>query len=103
LLQIDDAARAAVAALRIAEADPILVIADDRPVTRGEYYSRMAALLGTQAPRFASREHRNPEATRDATNKRVANRRMKAQLVRDLRYPDITTGLPAAVLPGRRA
>jgi len=102
LIHIDDAARAAVAALATREADPTFVIVDDRPVTLREYYSRMAALLGAPAPRFESPQPGALETTRDETNKRIANRRMKAQLVVDLSYPDITTGLPAALSASRR-
>jgi len=102
LIHIDDAARAAVAALATREADPTFVIVDDRPVTLREYYSRMAALLGAPAPRFESPQPGALETTRDETNKRIANRRMKAQLVVDLSYPDITTGLPAALSSNQR-
>jgi hypothetical protein len=38
------------------------------------------------------------ESARDATNKRVATARMKRRLGVMLLYPDITTGLPAALL-----
>ena len=102
LIHIDDAARAAVAALAAGEADPVYVIADDRPVTRGEYYSRMATLLSVAKPRFERPQPGSLEATRDQSNKLIANRRMKAQLVADLNYPDISTGLPSALNPGRQ-
>jgi len=101
LIHIDDAARAAVAALTTGEVNPIYVIADDRPVTRREYYSRVATLLGAPEPRFESPQPGTPEATRDETNKRIANRRMRAELVLDLVYPDIMTGLPAALCSSR--
>ncbi|MFI5458744.1 MAG: SDR family oxidoreductase [Isosphaerales bacterium] len=101
LIHIDDAARAAVAALATGVAHPIYVIADDRPVTRREYYSRVATLLGAPEPRFALPQPGTLEATRDETNKRIANRRMRAELVLDLVYPDILTGLPAALSSSR--
>ena len=100
LIHIDDAARAAVAALAAGKADPIYVIADDRPVTRREYYLRMATLLGAPEPRFEAPLPGNLEASRDETNKRIANRRMKRGLGVDLVFPDITTGLPAALAAG---
>jgi nucleoside-diphosphate-sugar epimerase len=97
LIHIDDAARAASAALAIGEAEPIYVVGDDRPVTRQEYYSRMATLLGTPGPRFEPPAAGSPEAARDATNKRIANHRIKRDLGVALNYPDITTGLSSCL------
>ena len=53
LIHIDDAAQAAsAAALEAARPEPIYLVSDDRPVTRREYYTRMATLLGAPEPRF---------------------------------------------------
>ena len=93
LIHIDDAARTAAAALAATKAESIYVVSDDRPVTRQEYYSRMATLLGTPGPRFEPPAPGSPEAARDATNKRIANHRIKSDLGIALFYPDITTGL----------
>jgi nucleoside-diphosphate-sugar epimerase len=101
LIHIDDAARAAVAALMSGSVESTYVIGDDRPVTRKEYYSRIAGILGAPEPRFEARQAGSPDTARDATNKRVANRRMKIGLGVTLEYPDITTGLPGAI--GRRS
>jgi nucleoside-diphosphate-sugar epimerase len=103
LIHVDDAARAAAAALSRELCDPMVTVADDRPVTRREYYSRTAALLGAPEPRFEPPAPGSLDAARDATSKRVQNRRMKAQLLTSLTYPDITTGLPAALSSRRRA
>ena len=97
LIHIDDAARAASATLMASETEPIYVVSDDRPVTRQEYYNRMATLLGTPAPRFAPPVAGSPESARDATNKRLSNRRIKNSLHLSLIYPDITTGLCASL------
>ena len=56
LIHIDDAARAAVAALCGRFARPFYLVSDDRPVTRREYYSLLATLLSAPAPRFAPSE-----------------------------------------------
>jgi nucleoside-diphosphate-sugar epimerase len=101
LIHIDDAASAAAAALKAAEPEPLYVISDDRPVTRAEYYSRMAAVIGAPEPRFEPPAPDSPEGTRDVTNKRIRNDRMKRGLIATLDYPDITTGLASAVGPGR--
>ena len=66
---------------------------------REEYYTRMATLLGTPAPRFAPPAPGSPESARDATNKRLSNHRIKNGLGLSLIYPDITTGLPASLDP----
>jgi nucleoside-diphosphate-sugar epimerase len=97
LIHIDDAAQAAAVALTTARPHRVYVVSDDRPVTREEYYSRMASILGAPTPRYAPAELASSESARDATNKRVCNRRMKLGLVPNLQYPDITTGLVAAL------
>jgi len=97
LVHIDDAARVAAASLAAAAHDPIYLVSDDRPVTRREYYSSVATLLGAPPPRFAPPQAGSAEEGRDATSKRVVNRRMKDRLGIELKYPDITTGLPSAL------
>ena len=97
LIHTDDAAQAAAAALTADQPDPVYLVCDDRPVTRAEYYSRMATLLGTPEPRFVAPGPETVETTRDATNKRVSNCRMKSGLHVVLIYPDLTTGLPASL------
>ena len=97
LVHIDDAARAAAAALEAEAPAPVYLVADDRPVTRREYYSVAARVIGAPEPRFAPPRPGSPESARDATNKRIANRRMKSDLGNVLRHPDITTGLADAL------
>ncbi len=97
LIHIDDAVEAATAALAINQADSIYLVADDRPVTRQEYYSRMATLLRAPGPRFEPPRSGSPEAARDATNKRIANHRIKSGLGVALIHHDITTGLSSCL------
>ncbi len=93
LIHIDDAARAAEAALEARHAEPVYLVSDDRPVTRLEYYARMAELLGSPPPRFRPPAPASPESARDTTSKRISNARIKNALGLTLNYPDITTGL----------
>jgi nucleoside-diphosphate-sugar epimerase len=93
LIHIEDAARAAAAALGSEQVDPLYVVSDDRPVTRSEYYNLAATLLGTRPPQFVPLSTRGAESDRDATNKRVRSARIKSRLGLQLAFPDITTGL----------
>jgi nucleoside-diphosphate-sugar epimerase len=102
LIHIDDAAQAASAALATGNAEPIYVVSDDRPVTRQEYYGRMATLLDAPSPRFEPPTPGSPDAARDATNKRIANDRIKSGLGIALIYPDITTGLSSCLSPNHQ-
>jgi nucleoside-diphosphate-sugar epimerase len=99
LIHINDAAQAASAAQAATRPESIYLIGDDRPVSRKEYYTRMATLLGAPEPQFEPPEPGSPEEARDATNKRVNNNRMKSGLGVALIYPDITTGLAASLHP----
>jgi nucleoside-diphosphate-sugar epimerase len=101
LVHVDDAAQAVVAALDAPAPSDLYLVSDDRPVRRREYYALVADVLNAPPPRFIDPAPGSPEAARDAASRRVANRRMKAELGVELAYPDATTGVPAAlrVLP----
>jgi nucleoside-diphosphate-sugar epimerase len=98
LIQIDDAAEAAIAALDRGRPGAIYLASDDRPVERRAYYGLAARLLNAPEPRFELLAPDSAEAVRDRSNKRVCNRRMREDLGVSLRFPDIDTGLPDAVL-----
>jgi len=95
VIHLEDAARAALAAISTAEAPPLLLAADDDPPRRGDYYRLLAEQTGAPPPRFAP----SPAgvSTRSEANKRIANRRLKQALGFALQYPDIHVGLPTAV------
>src|SRR5262249_43823728 len=103
LIHVEDAARAAAAALEAGDPQPLYLVTDDRPVTRREYYSQAAEILHAPPPRFITPPPGSPEAARDATSKRVSNRRMKRGLGVSLLYPDIAKGLTASLRPEGRA
>jgi nucleoside-diphosphate-sugar epimerase len=96
LIHIDDAAQAAAAALTATQPEPLYLVCDDRPVTRAEYYSQVATLVGTPGPRFEPPRPETPEAARDETNKRINNHRIKSGLHLALMYPDLKSGLLAS-------
>lgn len=93
LIHLDDAAAAAVLALDLGEPGRIYLASDDRPVERLEYYGLAARLLGAPAPRFQRPDPSSPAEP----NKRVSNHRIKTDLGLVLTYPDILTGVPAAL------
>ena len=98
LIHLDDAAGASVAAFERGEAGRTYLACDDRPVERREYYGLVARCLGAPPPRFAPPTPEGLETRREETNKRVSNRRLRSELGVQLAYPDITTGVPAALL-----
>lgn len=91
LIRIEDAAALVVAALHAPRPAPLYVAADDRPVLRGEYYARLASLLGAESPRFVG------EDGLDDSNKRVKNQRIKSNFGLDLDYPSSDLGLNALI------
>lgn len=97
LVHIDDAARAAVAALDSGKSNGVYNVCDDRPIARREYCELVAALLGFPNPRFETRSASAPGAGREGMNKRVSNARLRDELGIVPAYPDITTGVPASL------
>jgi nucleoside-diphosphate-sugar epimerase len=96
LVQIDDAARAAVAAMLAERAEPLYLVSDDRPVKRREYYELVSRLLQAPAPRFEPSP--DPASRRaDEPNRRICNRLLREGLGVCPAYPDITSGVPAAL------
>jgi len=100
LIHIDDAAAVAVAALDRGGSGELFLGSDDRPAPRREFYERAAEAMGAPPPRFRPAEPGSPEARREGSNKRVRNGRMRAVLSVALLYPDIASGVPAALGPG---
>jgi nucleoside-diphosphate-sugar epimerase len=89
LIHVEDGAAAVLAAAEQGEPGAIYNVTDDRPVTRREFYTEMAALLGAPSPRFA--------AATERSNRRVSNRRMRSELGVELQFPDFRTGLRDAI------
>jgi nucleoside-diphosphate-sugar epimerase len=89
LIHVEDGASAVVAAADRGESGATYNVADDHPVTRREFYTELAALLGASAPRFA------PAAER--TNRQIANGRMRSEFGVELRFPDFRAGLRDAL------
>lgn len=94
LIHVEDAARVAAACGETPQAG-VLLVSDDRPVRRGEFYSHLASLLNAPPPTFdGSRSARTP-----GFNKRCRTARLRREGLVELHYPDYTRGLPAAIEP----
>jgi len=91
LVHGDDAAAACLYALKSSQS-ATYCISDDRPVLRREYYETLARLLNAPAPTFVS-----PGPGEDAGDKRVSNRKARSELGWAPEYPDIESGLKAAI------
>ncbi len=103
LVHVDDAVQAAVAALDAARPDRLYLVSDDRPVQRNEYYTLAARLLGAPTPRYVPDAEGRGGAGLETANRRIASGRIRADLGVKLLYPDIWSGLPAALgLDGTR-
>lgn len=89
LIHVDDAARAVCQVAGMAEPPERLLVSDDRPVPRRDYYALLARLADAPPPRFAS----DGTETETDLNKRCSNRLLRA-LPLDLAYPTIESGLP---------
>jgi len=72
-------------------ADETYLVADDEPVRRRDFYTRLAELLGAPPARFEQR----PET--GAANRRVLNRKARERLGWVPRYATYREGLPAAI------
>ena len=101
MIHVDDAASAAVAALTAGSPGPLYLVCDDGPLPRGEYYRKAATLLGAPPPVFV-KPVPGPSRGRGDSNKRVSNRRVKAELGISWTYPDVASGLIAALQPQDR-
>jgi nucleoside-diphosphate-sugar epimerase len=92
LIHADDAAFIVSEVAEGLTTSPILLVCDDRPVTRGEFYSAMAKEIGAPPPTF---DPDSSEGRRTSgLNKRCSNARLHAELDLELRCPDAVEGLP---------
>ena len=95
LIHVEDAAAAVVACAERGARGATYLVSDDRPVTRREYYTRLAELVGAPPPVFSGVVEL--EARTAGLNKRCGNQRMKRELLHELEYPTIAVGLPDAL------
>ena len=96
----DDVVGAIVAALEKGEAGKIYNVTDDEPVSRRELFEWRDKNFNLQTsnslrPSSATAESERARHKRGATNKRVSNARLKAELGYEFKYPTFRKGFSA--------
>lgn len=97
LIHIDDAVQVVLAAEQHAMPPALFVVADGRPVPRGDFYRELARLLNAPPPKFAEPQSGSSTADRASSDKRVSSELMKTVLRISLQYPSFREGLAAIV------
>jgi nucleoside-diphosphate-sugar epimerase len=97
-IHADDLARACVAALLRGAPQRVVHACDDTDLLMGEYFDLAARLCGLPPPPRISREQAvlqmSPvQMSFMSESRRLANRRLKAELKLRLRYPTVLEGL----------
>ncbi len=96
MIHRDDLIQVIIAALKLAPAGEIINAVDDEPVTQLEFFKWLAAELNRPLPPHVPADAETWRK-RGATNKRVSNARMHAELHCALRYPDFRAGYRAEI------
>lgn len=94
LIHVDDATDAVLAAWTQATSR-LYLVADDCPVVRRDFYRFIAQQCRAPEPTFVDPAADASARMRSESNKRIWNRRMKRDLVHQLRYPTYRQGLAA--------
>lgn len=89
-----DLVRAIIAALKVGQAGEIYNAVDDEPVTQLEFFTWLAAKLSQPLPPAISEDAATPRK-RGLTNKRISNRKLRAELSFTFKYPDYRSGYSA--------
>jgi nucleoside-diphosphate-sugar epimerase len=89
MIHRDDAVGCIIAALQRGKPGEIYNAADDEPVSQLDFFTWLAGALGRGLPPFAD----GPKVRkRGASNKRVTNQKLKAELGFQLKYPSFREG-----------
>lgn len=93
LIHVEDGARVVLAAEAKGKPGATYLVSDGQPVTRREFYTYMAKLLGVLPPVFKL----EPSSSGDPIDRRIANRKMMEELAVELAYPNYREGLRASL------
>ncbi|HID24803.1 MAG TPA: hypothetical protein EYP14_20720 [Planctomycetaceae bacterium] len=72
-----------------------MIVSDDRPLTRREYYQALAASIGATVA-FAEPPIEQTKVSQHS-NKRCSNRKLRDEWKVELAYPTFFVGMPDAV------
>lgn len=113
LIHIEDAASAVMAAWERPISDSrysehrlphqVYLIADGHPVLRRDYYAEIARLINAPTPQFIAGNvatSATSRASRNDSNKRIWNARMRRDLLPRCQYPNYKIGLAALLCAG---
>jgi nucleoside-diphosphate-sugar epimerase len=89
LIHVEDGADAVLAAADRGVPGETYNVADDEPVSRRAFYTRLAVVLGAPPARF------EPKPEPGAANRQVSNRKLRAALDWQPRFPSYREGLAA--------
>lgn len=98
-IHADDLAAIVVAALEVKQARGIYNASDDSPMKMGDFFDLIADRAGLTRPPRVSREEAGRRVTNEmlsfmSESRRLVNRRLKAELGVQLRYPTVADGVP---------
>jgi nucleoside-diphosphate-sugar epimerase len=95
LIQVEDGARAVLAAEQRGRPGSVYHVSDGHPVRRSEFYAYLAELLNAPPVRFEPPGRPAPRDERG--NRRISNRKMREELGAELLYPNYLEGIKALV------
>jgi len=96
MIHRDDLIRAIIAALERGRPGEIYNAVDDAPVSQLEFFQWLAAKLGKPLPPVAPEDAAAPRK-RGLTNKRISNRKLRAELGVAFAHPDFRSGYSAEI------
>jgi len=91
MIHRDDVAGCIIAALKSGRAGEIYNAVDDEPVSQIDFFQWLATTLGKPLPPVVS-EEAGIVRKRGATNKRVSNAKLRAELKYEFQFPDFRAG-----------
>ena len=100
MIHRDDVAGAILAALQHGRPGEVYNAVDDEPVSQLAFFQWLSGQLGKPLPPAASKDS---APKRGATNKQVSNRRLKAELGYQFKYPTFREGYAAEIARFQRA
>lgn len=96
LIHVDDGSQIIATAAQHYLAGEILNICDGHPVTRRDFYTELAQVIGAETPNFISPNPNDPPP-RHSANRRISNEKMRQRLPINLKYPTYREGLRNSV------